>query len=319
MEELDSSSRDVQLNNPAVSVIIPTYNHAHFLPEALKSVLDQSYTDFEVIIVDDGSTDNTKDVIQPFFNDSRVRYIYQENSGLPATRNRGIKEAKGTFVALLDSDDIWLPSKLEKQVSLFDADSEVVLIYCDAEFIDVNGDTIPDPGYKPIPGSTYKDLLYMNWVIGSGSSVLIRKSVFEKAGLFDETLTGLDDIDMWIRILRNRKSDYVDEVLVKIRRHRSMEVANTVKIKKRERAYFHHMQKYMEIFPELKKEKRRAYFQTYRKLFYKSYEVCRFKNMLPYFLKACAYKPSFFFESILSHLRKKFKRIPKSGQHFRNG
>jgi glycosyltransferase involved in cell wall biosynthesis len=306
-------------NNPKVSVIIPTYNYAHFLPEALNSVLDQTYKNFEVIIVDDGSTDNTKDVLKSFLNDQRIRYIYQENSGLPATRNRGIKESKGQFVAFLDSDDVWLPAKLEKQILLFDNDEEIVLVYCGAEFIDVDGERIPDPGYKPIPGATYKDLLYVNWVIGSGSSVLIRKSVFGEAGFFDESLTGLDDIDMWIRILRNRKSDYVDEVQVKIRRHRSMEVANTVVIKKREKAYFHHMQKYMELFPELKEEKKNAYYQTYRKLFYKSYEVGRFKDMLPYFLKACSYRPSFFFESITSHLRKKFKRIPKSGQHFREG
>ena len=110
------------MNRPKVSIIIPTYNRAKLLSRAIKSVLDQTFKDFELIIVDDGSTDNTKGVVEEFQKkDSRIKYIWQENSGAPAKpKNTGIRQARGEYVAFLDDDDEWFPKKLEKQIELFE-------------------------------------------------------------------------------------------------------------------------------------------------------------------------------------------------------
>ncbi len=217
MHTADDKERERQAT-PAISVIIPAFNAGHFLPETLESVLRQTYTDLEVIVVDDGSTDGTADKAKSYLHDPRVHYIHQENKGVCAARNTGIRKSEGEFVALLDADDVWYPQKLERQVPLFE-DDDIGLVYCMIEHIDDDDNVLPHLSWPHPVGATYKDLLYINWIVGSGSSVVIRKDVFDRVGLFDEDLKGLEDMDMWIRILRHYKSAYADSVLVKIRRH----------------------------------------------------------------------------------------------------
>jgi glycosyltransferase involved in cell wall biosynthesis len=303
----DNKKRE-QPSLPAVSVIIPAYNAEHFLQETIESVLKQTYTDFEVIIVDDGSTDGTADKAKSYLHDPRVHYIYQENKGVCAARNKGIRSTKSELIAFVDADDVWLQEKLEKQVPLFE-DNNVGLVYCMIEHIDENDNVLPHLSWPHPRGATYKDLLYINWIVGSGSSVIIRKDVFDKVGFFDEGLKGLEDMDMWIRILHGYKSSYVDSVLVKIRRHiksrQAQKMASkSVNLQKRQDEYFLHVQRSIERFPELEEYRREAYYQIFRGLFYTAYVYAKKKEMLRYYLKAGRYRPSFFIESIITYFRK---------------
>src|SRR5437867_1708261 len=119
---------------PKVSIVIPTYNYGRYVVEAVESVLNQSFQDREVIVVDDGSTDDTRERLERFRG--RIRYIYQRNKGLPAARNTGIRAARGAYVAFLDSDDLWLPEKLALQVPILDTRQQVGMVYTDAHLFD---------------------------------------------------------------------------------------------------------------------------------------------------------------------------------------
>src|SRR5882724_2062331 len=125
------------MKQPKVSVIIPTYNRAHYLGTAVNSVLSQTFSDFELIVVDDGSTDDTMRLVERF-HDSRLRYIYQQHRGISAAMNAGIRAARGGYIARLDSDDIWLPDMLEVEVGVLDARPEIGLVYAKAQGMDKN-------------------------------------------------------------------------------------------------------------------------------------------------------------------------------------
>jgi len=189
--------------NPKVSVIIPTYNRAYLVGRAIRSVLNQTYQDFEIIVVDDGSTDNTEEVVKSF-NDPR--------RGGSAARNTGIRAARGEYIAFLDSDDEWLPEKLEKQV-LICADDRIGLVYTGKRVIDFqSGQCL----YEKIPeteGDAYNQLLERDF-IGTCSSVMVKKAILENITGFDETLPSRQDWDCWLRIARNHKVACIREVLV---------------------------------------------------------------------------------------------------------
>jgi glycosyltransferase involved in cell wall biosynthesis len=290
---------------PKVSVIIPAYNYARFLPGAIQSVLDQTFRDFELIVVDDGSTDDTADVVSPYARRHGVIYIRQENRGLSAARNTGIRHAGGELVAFLDPDDLWLPEKLQRQVALMDANADVGLSYCMVDFIDGEGQRLPELSWPHPEGATYKDLLYLNWVTGSGSSVMVRRSVFDGAGLFDESLRGLEDMDMWLRILRHHKSGHVDEVLARIRRHvKSMQAGKMIDLGKREREYLAHINKSIKLFPELEPYRKEARHRIYEGLVFTAYIYGRKADMLRYYLKAGLLRPSFWLSSIAVYVKK---------------
>jgi glycosyltransferase involved in cell wall biosynthesis len=179
-----------------VSVVIPSYNYARFVTEAVGSALAQSYPHVEIIVVDDGSTDNTREVLEPFRD--RIRYLAQTNQGLSAARNTGIRAAQGEFIALLDADDVWHPRKLEVQLSYLQEHPEIGLLATELfteqleewPVIDVRG-IVPR-------------LFTLDDVVGRGhfapSSAVIRKNCLEAVGLFDPTLRAVEDRDMWIRL-----------------------------------------------------------------------------------------------------------------------
>ena len=291
---------------PKVSVIIPTHNYARFLPESVKSVLGQTFGDFELIIVDDGSTDDTAAVARRYFDDRRVRYICQEKRGLSGTRNNGISHARGEYVAFLDADDFWLPEKLERQLKVFEqADSGVALVYCFIEYVDEEGKVLESVKELPIANPALKDLLHTNWVLGSGSSVLIRKSAFDRVGFFDEEMKSLEDLNMWLRILHEYDSARADEVLVRVMRHRSSMQAD---LKRMERNMLLHIGKAVGMFPELKPFRTEARFQVYKGLLYLGYFHGMNKDIFRYYFKAGYLKPSFLVEALLIFLRKYFLR-----------
>jgi glycosyltransferase involved in cell wall biosynthesis len=180
-----------------VSIIIPTYDRGWILKEAIDSVLAQDFNDFELIVVDDGSTDNTRDILKNY-DENRIMVIRQENRGVSAARNKGISEASGSLIALLDSDDLWLPKKLSVQVAFFETHPDALI--CQTEEIWIrNGVRVnPKKRHKKPSGLIFKPSLLLCLV--SPSAVMIRLELFEMVGKFDESLPACEDYDLWLRI-----------------------------------------------------------------------------------------------------------------------
>jgi len=200
---------------PTVSVVIATYNYAQYLPEAIESVLAQTFQDFEIIIVDDGSTDDTQQVVESFLTDKRIAYHRIDHLGQPKAKNFGIRQSSGEFVAFLDADDLWLSTKLEKQISLFRNDPELGVIYCRRTLIDPNGHDLPTTQPSLPRGHVLKQMFQNNFVCFS--SCMIQRNVFDNSGLFNETIPLAIDYDLWLRVARQYRFNYVDEPLVKYR------------------------------------------------------------------------------------------------------
>jgi len=182
----------------SVSVIIPAYNQGHYLEECIQSVLEQTYQDFEIIIVDDGSSDNTRE-ISTSFSDPRVHYIYQENRGLSGARNTGIKKAKGCYITYLDSDDLFLPKKLEVLINKFENEPDLGIIAGQAIVIDEQGEKLGEVFDTPPPKDQLQFLMGNPLHVGS---VLLRSEWQTKVGYFDESLRSYEDWDMWLRLVR---------------------------------------------------------------------------------------------------------------------
>jgi glycosyltransferase involved in cell wall biosynthesis len=181
---------------PQVSVIIPTYNRGWIIKEAIDSVLAQDYTEFELIVVDDGSTDHTADVLDSYRN--VIKVLSQKNKGVSAARNRGIAEASGKFIAFLDSDDLWLSQKLSAQIEFFTQTPDALI--CQTEEVWIRNGLIVNPKkrHKKPSGMIFEPSLALCLV--SPSAVMIRRSLLEIVGNFDETLPACEDYDLWLRI-----------------------------------------------------------------------------------------------------------------------
>jgi glycosyltransferase involved in cell wall biosynthesis len=202
-----------------VSVIIPTYNYGRFVAEAIESALGQTRPPVEVIVVDDGSTDETADVVRRF--GERVRYIRQENLGVCAARNRGVAESSGEFIAFLDADDTWEPMKLEKQIAVFESDAEIGLVHCGMrEFDSDTGETIAlhVEGQR---GWIADELLLWERpaIVGPGGTIMVRRDVFDAVGGFDERMRVSEDWDFCYLVARGHKVGFVGEPLVNYRSH----------------------------------------------------------------------------------------------------
>jgi glycosyltransferase involved in cell wall biosynthesis len=211
------------MGNFFVSVVIPNFNYGHFLPQTIDSVLSQTYTNFEVVVVNNGSTDHSLDVLKDYANKypDKVRFIDQENRGQAGARNRGIAESRGEFVAFLDADDVWLPSKLEKQINFFQ-DPKIGIVYC-GYFIadrDLNRKSAKIPQYK---GDVLELFARQAGAVISGgeSTCIVRKAAFAKAGVFDPAMTISTGWDMYRRIANHYTVDFVPEALVLYRQHGS--------------------------------------------------------------------------------------------------
>lgn len=201
-------------NRPTVSVIIPTYNRAHLVGRAIGSVLNQTYQDFELIVVDDGSTDNTEEVVKSI-KDPRIRYTrHDQNRGGSAARNSGIKMARGEYIAFQDSDDEWLPEKLEKQMRVFEnAPAEVGVVYTGFWRIEGEKKTyIPSDKITRKEGNIHGQLLKGNFV--TTQATVVKRECFKKAGMFDEHLPRFQDWELFIRISKYYDFKCIDEPLV---------------------------------------------------------------------------------------------------------
>lgn len=224
-----------------VSVVIPTYNRAQFLIQSVESVLTQTYKDIEILIVDDGSTDNTEILVKQKYSDNeKVKYLRQKNRGAAAARNYGIREARGEFFALLDSDDLWKPEKLERQIKCMRKVPEAGIIWTDMETMDGQGNKL-HPRYLKTMYQTFRFFPHMNdlfknrakepldfyygdiysqMVLGNlvhTSTLLVRKSVQEKVGYYrDDMLIG-EDFDYHLRLVRAAPAAFLDEASIRYR------------------------------------------------------------------------------------------------------
>jgi glycosyltransferase involved in cell wall biosynthesis len=200
---------------PKVSVVIPTYNRHQFLQGAIVSVLNQTFEDFEIIVVDDASKDDTPTVVSSL-SDKRVKYVrHPANRGGSAARNTGILRSDAKYVALLDDDDEWHPDKLKMQVDLIDkADLIVGVVYTGYDIIDRTTGAALGRIVPSKKGDLSKALLSQNY-LGGSSSVLLRRECFEQVGLFDESLPSFQDYDMWIRISTAFHFEYIQDSLLR--------------------------------------------------------------------------------------------------------
>lgn len=212
----------------SIDVVIPAYNASNFIEQTLQSVLEQRAMINNVIVVNDGSTDTTLEKLLAFqasHSDLKLLIINQDNAGLSAARNAGIRHSKADYIAFLDADDLWKKNKISSQIEVLGKNQSPSLgvVYCGYELIDENNTNISQDPKSIIPptlrGNIYKALLKGNFISGSGSSALIRREVFDRVGLFDEQLRACEDWDMWLRISEQFEFDYVNSQLVLIRVH----------------------------------------------------------------------------------------------------
>lgn len=202
----------------SVDVIIPLYNNAKYIGAAIDSVLTQTFPVSRIIVVDDGSTDNGPEIVASYL-DKRVVLIRNGHHERSATRNRAMREASADYVAFLDSDDVWHPQKIEKQLNLIT--HEVGAVYCGCWVIDSSGTVDPAAIITPpfLRGDIFNKLLEASYLSAGCSNLLIRRVTLLQAGEFDESLWWSEDWDLWLRVAKLCKFDYVDERLVYIRRH----------------------------------------------------------------------------------------------------
>ncbi len=204
---------------PTVSVIIPTHNRADLILESIHSVFAQTYPDYELIVVDDGSTDNTREMLQPLGDQGRIRYVYQANAGAAAARNRGLEMARGKYVCFLDSDDLFLPAKLERQVAVMEAHPEVGFAQANYAKFDNYGNDLGLRDTRFFSGHIYPQILLYWSTLLSLSCMLIRGSVFDAVGKFDEGMKYAEDLDMWRRVVRRFPVIWMAECLSRARSH----------------------------------------------------------------------------------------------------
>lgn len=201
--------------NPKVTVLMPAYNAGKYISDAIRSVLDQSFTDFELLIVDDGSSDDSVSVIRSF-NDPRIHLLIQRNSGISVALNTGLAESKGVYIARFDADDICLPQRLDRQVLFLDGHPAHLVIGSDAEYIAENGEHLFDfqcagHSYRDILGNLYKVCPFIH------SAVMYRKDAILRAGGYSLHAHNFEDYLLWVQVLRLGKGCNLHEALIKVR------------------------------------------------------------------------------------------------------
>lgn len=211
---------------PKVSVVITTFNRADFLRKAIESVLRQTYKDFELLILDNSSTDNTENVVKTL-NDMRIRYVRHLPMGISAARNLGVKEAKGEFIAFLDDDDEWLGNKLTAQIKVFEgAGVAMALVYGGFVWVDSEGKELEKHRPK-LQGKILKDLLWQrDPFCGSASNPMLRKSAIEELGGYDESVKTGEDWELYLRLSKKYEIGFTPEIVVRIRQHEGVRLGD---------------------------------------------------------------------------------------------
>jgi len=209
---------------PRVSIVVPAYNCGAFVSETIDSALSQTYKDFEIIVVDDGSADNTSEVVQGYGN--KIKYVYQKNSGMGAARNRGVSLSQGEHLAFLDHDDLFYPTKLEKQAALLEHNPKLGMVYCGAHIIDSEGRrtgrcfAMPgNQGKTPVHGYVFENALQKS--LCNSTMAMVPRKAFEELGGFASYRFSAD-YDLWLKIAYRYPIGYVPEALCAYRVHPRM-------------------------------------------------------------------------------------------------
>lgn len=224
-------------NKPIVSVIVPCYNLGKFLPEALNSLIEQTFSDWECVIVDDGSTDNTKSIALEYVRkDSRFIYYYKENEGVCIAKNFAISKSKGKYILPLDSDDLIEPEYIEEAVSILDNNSDIRLVYCDGIFFGEKSGLIDNADYS------FELLLYSNLI--HNSALFYKKDFDDTGGYSLEMKDGLEDWEFWINLLKGEKKTF--KIPKPYLRYRIRSVSRSKGLSKdlKMRVYFRHLDLY---------------------------------------------------------------------------
>ncbi len=248
------------MNAPLVSVVIPVYNMAGFIAGAVDSALKQSWRALEIIVVDDESSDSTAEALAPYL--SRITYIRQKNAGAAAARNRGIRAARGEYVAFLDSDDVWLEEKIERQLGLFFAAPDIGACHTGARIIDAGGrviEELPDEGFTQSGQILLPMLLWKSRVLLS--SLMVRRECLLRTGEFDETLKTGEDTHFIMRCARLYGFGYLPGKLL-LRRAHPDSLTNMAYSSMKNNATFLSLRKALELFPEIDAKTRRAAFEV---------------------------------------------------------
>jgi glycosyltransferase involved in cell wall biosynthesis len=205
-----------------VSCILTTFNGATrgFLSEAIESVLLQDYPHYELLLIDDGSTDDTASVCKKYTQDQRVRYCYQENTGLAGARKFGVEQSKEDYICFLDDDDLWEPRKLSEQIMFFEntKDPKAGMVYTAAKIIDASG-KVKGVRYQSAAGNIYDDLIYRGNLITAPSSVMIKKHVMAEVGNVNPDMKSLEDLELWLRIAEKFSIYSLRDALIMYRVH----------------------------------------------------------------------------------------------------
>jgi glycosyltransferase involved in cell wall biosynthesis len=215
---------------PKVSVIMPVLNGRRFIGEAIQSIADQTYSNCELVVVDDGSTDGTQECVQSFMDRLEIRYVRHESpQGIAPSMNDGLRHATGDFISFLDHDDAWFPDFVRTQVTYLQEHPETGMVHSDFQTIDVEGNVIEASvaaarGRQRPSGYVFPALFMDSFIVGN--SVMIRRECFTRLGIFDESLRW-GDYHMWLRIARHYRVDYMPKVLTKYRQHPSQSTRST--------------------------------------------------------------------------------------------
>ncbi|MFZ1987203.1 MAG: glycosyltransferase [Desulfatitalea sp.] len=235
---------------PETSVVITCFNYGHYIKGCIESVLAQSYGDYEIVVVDDGSTDDTSAIMQGFAALPNLNYIRQQNGGQAKAKNRGVQSARGRYLAFLDADDMWEKDKLEKQLPLFSADT-VGVVFSRARFIGENGQpldyTLTGKYLVPRKGRVSEFIFLDNFVPFSSS--IVRRQCFERCGGFDESFKMGIDWDLWLRLSVVYEFDFIDEPLMIYRMRHAGQMSQNAE--ERQRCSDRIMKQFQENFPDI--------------------------------------------------------------------
>lgn len=204
---------------PKVSVVIPNYNYGKYLKKTVESVFDQSYKNVEIIVVDDGSSDDSVEILKGFGN--RITVVQQDNQGVSRARNAGVNHSAGEFVAFLDADDLWLPEKLALQIQKFFDDDKIGFVHCSMSYINTDDEIIGEERCGREGWLANEVLSLRPAIIGAGSTCVVKRNVFDEIGGFDPRQTTAADWDFGYRVASKYKIGFVDELLVLYRFHGS--------------------------------------------------------------------------------------------------
>ena len=276
----------------SVSVVIPTYNYGRFIADALRSVLAQSYPIAEIIVVDDGSSDNTELVVMEFGD--RVRYVRQANAGVCAARNRGVAESTGELIAFLDADDTWEPEKTAKQVARFELDPEIGLVHCGTREFDGETDETIRLNLSGAEDELVENLLLWKepGMPGPGGTIMLSREAFEAVGGLDTRMKCGEDWDFCYRIAREFKVGFIAEPLVNYRLHRAA-AHNNVDEMERGMALFYE-KAFATDDPTVLRHKRRSYSNYHRVLAGSYFHSGRYAKFLGHTVKSLLNHPSNF-------------------------